>query len=400
MNDEPRSSVGIHPSRLFLLLFLSTEAMFFVALIGSYLIFRVAAGADWPTRSEVHLSLALGTLNTAILLLSSFTMSRCVAAVGSGRSPTAKRLLLGTMLLGSAFLGIKGIEYSTKIEHGLYPRRPRLLVYSRPDINYLAAVKEEIANHRRRLALDTSADDANSAAEIEFLDRLKLGLVDWTARLVAESDNPFEQSISLQSVAFLIEPSKATEPGVASYLAVEFDAIQSEQGALTLRKQQLDSRIDGLMKQLEPGDGAAGNPKSEDSVELQKRQTELVNLRTALAATNDRLSAIDDRLWMLRQLSIKDSKSADDIDELAQGLNDRFGLRLPVVIPNGNRWISGYWLLTGFHALHVFAGLVVMGFLACRRLSSHRWMFAHNLGTYWHFVDCVWLVIYPLIYWW
>ena len=37
-----------------------------------------------------------------------------------------------------------------------------------------------------------------------------------------------------------------------------------------------------------------------------------------------------------------------------EGLNDLFpGLNLPILIPGGNMWASTYFLLTGFHALHV-----------------------------------------------
>ncbi len=47
-------------------------------------------------------------------------------------------------------------------------------------------------------------------------------------------------------------------------------------------------------------------------------------------------------------------------DEPEHGLNHEYEwLRLPIVIPGGNMWASTYFLLTGFHALHVLVGLIV-----------------------------------------
>ncbi|HVU64690.1 MAG TPA: cytochrome c oxidase subunit 3 [Phycisphaerales bacterium] len=61
-----------------------------------------------------------------------------------------------------------------------------------------------------------------------------------------------------------------------------------------------------------------------------------------------------------------------------------------------------YWLMTGLHALHVSAGIAVIGVLAWR---SRRAEYAHGhhntieaAGLYWHFVDIVWLFLLPLLY--
>jgi cytochrome c oxidase subunit 3 len=61
-----------------------------------------------------------------------------------------------------------------------------------------------------------------------------------------------------------------------------------------------------------------------------------------------------------------------------------------------------YWAMTGLHALHVLIGigvLSVIAFLAHRRRFSAQY---HNpvevAGLYWHFVDIVWIYLYPLLY--
>ncbi len=53
-----------------------------------------------------------------------------------------------------------------------------------------------------------------------------------------------------------------------------------------------------------------------------------------------------------------------------------------------------YYLLTGFHAAHVIAGIVILGLIA--RYDSLR-----NLETgtaFWHMVDLIWVLLFPVIY--
>jgi cytochrome c oxidase subunit 3 len=101
-------------------LFLATEVMFFGGLIASYTVYRVTAPEEVQLASK-HLSVALGCVNTAILLGSSLTMALAVRAAQLHNHRDIVRWLLLTMLLGSAFLGIKAIEYSHDFDEKLVP---------------------------------------------------------------------------------------------------------------------------------------------------------------------------------------------------------------------------------------------------------------------------------------
>ena len=68
------------------------------------------------------------------------------------------------------------------------------------------------------------------------------------------------------------------------------------------------------------------------------------------------------------------------------------------MIPSGNMWASTYFLLTGFHALHVLVGLIVFALLMIPKLDSSRADTIENTGLYWHFVDLVWIFLFPLLY--
>jgi hypothetical protein len=81
------------------------------------------------------------------------------------------------------------------------------------------------------------------------------------------------------------------------------------------------------------------------------------------------------------------------------GLNDTFPwLKLPAVIPGGTMWASTYFLLTGFHAIHVVVGLIVFAILLLYKLGPKRAGMIENAGLYWHFVDLVWIFLFPLLY--
>jgi cytochrome c oxidase subunit 3 len=75
---------------------------------------------------------------------------------------------------------------------------------------------------------------------------------------------------------------------------------------------------------------------------------------------------------------------------------------LTPTIPHGNMWASCYFAMTGFHALHVFGGLVIFVIILLMALlgwlGPHHAAFLEYTGLYWHFVDIVWIFLFPLIY--
>jgi len=82
-----------------------------------------------------------------------------------------------------------------------------------------------------------------------------------------------------------------------------------------------------------------------------------------------------------------------------KGLNDKHSwLKLPIMIPGGNMWASTYFLLTGFHAIHVIIGLIAFAILLTMKLDRATAGVLENVGLYWHFVDLVWIFLFPLLY--
>jgi cytochrome c oxidase subunit III len=75
------------------------------------------------------------------------------------------------------------------------------------------------------------------------------------------------------------------------------------------------------------------------------------------------------------------------------------GLEAHHPIKYGNLFASSYFLMTGFHAIHVIVGLILFAIPLWVISLDHRWTdYIENCGLYWHFVDLVWIFLFPLIY--
>ncbi|WP_028996616.1 cytochrome c oxidase subunit 3 [Azohydromonas australica] len=60
-----------------------------------------------------------------------------------------------------------------------------------------------------------------------------------------------------------------------------------------------------------------------------------------------------------------------------------------------------YFVMTGLHALHLLIGVGLLGTFAWGAWRGSPWADAGRVevaGLYWHFVDIVWIVLYPLLY--
>ena len=70
---EYQPALPLSNGKLCMWLFLSTEIMFFAALIGTYIVIRFGSAA-WPGPVDVHLQEFVGAFNTFVLICSSVTV--------------------------------------------------------------------------------------------------------------------------------------------------------------------------------------------------------------------------------------------------------------------------------------------------------------------------------------
>ena len=65
---------------------------------------------------------------------------------------------------------------------------------------------------------------------------------------------------------------------------------------------------------------------------------------------------------------------------------------------SANTFWSFYYTAAGIHALHVLAGMIIMLFVAHDARRGRELHRVELIGVYWHFVDVVWIFLFPLLY--
>jgi len=73
-------------------------------------------------------------------------------------------------------------------------------------------------------------------------------------------------------------------------------------------------------------------------------------------------------------------------------------------VPAASTFYAAYFTMTGLHGLHVFCGIPVMLYLAgpgARLFETNPQYYTNRVectGLYWHFVDLVWIFLFPIMY--
>ena len=116
--SSPAGKPVLGNTQLAMLVLIAAEIMFFSGLIGAFLVFRFS-GKPWPPPFQPRLPVEVTAVNTALLLLSSYTMVRAQLALKRGNAKALPRLLTVTGVLGVVFLAIQGYEWVRLVSFGL-----------------------------------------------------------------------------------------------------------------------------------------------------------------------------------------------------------------------------------------------------------------------------------------
>lgn len=387
---EYQPALPLPNGKLCMWLFLSTEIMFFAGLIGTYIVLRFGSPA-WPGPHDVHLVEWIGAMNTFVLICSSVTVVLALEAAKLNQTGQAKLFLGLTLALGTVFLGVKMYEYNSKFAHGIYPSKPRSLLFDKPDVYYAAAVhksikqQQEALMQKRQVMQDEGGDLSETEQErLSLLGTLEIGLARWSEEKAAQGDTQAIAQMA-QAIYPLHTGHGSDAEGQHQFWQRQLDA---EIDRLTLQQRDLESAQEKLLADQTQLQTKAADGDAEATQQLQTVSSEL-------GAMPDQISLVTNRL-----------KTLDLIKNTEHGLNEAFAdesfgypwLILPMMIPGGNMWASTYFLLTGFHAIHVLVGLIIFAIAMLRRLDRTMANFIENAGLYWHFVDLVWIFLFPLLY--
>jgi cytochrome c oxidase subunit 3 len=340
---EYQPAMPLPNGKLFLWLFLSTEIMFFAGLIGAYIVLRFGAPA-WPSTHDVHLVELMGAINTAVLIGSSITVVLALEAARRNNTSGAKGWILLTFVLGSVFLGVKAFEYKAKYDHQIYPGLPHGPIWEKADVNYAAAVRLRLAELKTPLiANQKRTEEENQQLAVIDQITMEIDAAEKALREASGSDDP---------------------------------------AALPRARQQLLLLADKIYPR-------ASLHEHHGPVIHEEHQEPAIEHEPAHAASTDH-----------PPVTLVDTEAtAEESDHAHHGLNDEHPwLKLPIMIPGGNLWASTYFLVTGFHAIHVIVGLIAFICLMPKTLGVANAGLIENVGLYWHFVDLVWIFLFPLLY--
>ncbi len=343
-------------SKLAMWLFLGTEIMFFTGLIGSYIVLRFGS-EGWPTDPAVtHINVLAGGVNTFVLICSSYLVVLCHERLSRGLVGQAQLALLGALLLGGLFLGIKSVEYQGKFEHGIIPGQ---------------------------------IPETDQQALDQVSQRLEETSRNWLRRLIPEADTPLQKQQLLEE--------KLTDEGDAD--TAELRAWSDFEKTRVILRDRIAAETVTLGPPAAHSTAAPDTrPMSSPAVPAETESAPESETETEAATPDGAEPVPTDLDHALASGGIRGA-----IDWLHQ--DPRFAaetrhLHVTQPIVYGNLFASLYFFLTGIHALHVVIGLLLFLTILVWGpfLKTTAVTYVENVGLYWHFVDLVWIFLFPLIY--
>jgi cytochrome c oxidase subunit III len=117
--SRPRPDTGVTNASLGMWLFIASEIMLFGSLFSSYALLRTGAAA-WPDQ-RATLNVAIASVNTGLLVLSSAAITWAAAALRRTAFERFRGAMAASMAFGLLFLLLKGVEYTGELREGLRP---------------------------------------------------------------------------------------------------------------------------------------------------------------------------------------------------------------------------------------------------------------------------------------
>lgn len=342
-----KMGLAIPNSKLCMWLFLGTEIMFFTAFIGTYLVLRLGS-PDWPSDyADTHINVRAGGINTFVLIFSSYMVVVAHEAMTMKDFAKAKKALWITFVCGIVFMGIKAYEYYGKISHDIVPGH-----IAETDSQALRKFVNEIDSSRDRMADSLIAE--------------KSGIVSEDLAYLEGNDDPAAESRARELEALTDPPAK----------------VNAALGALTISSPDLSERVEAHTARV------AAFQKLLDGRKEFATKVRAETIPLHVGEEHELNPEITEFLAEMRN-----TESNPDIAAF-------FNVHEPHPIKYGNVFASTYFLMTGFHAIHVIVGLILFVIVLKQGASLNEdWTdFVENSGLYWHFVDLVWIFLFPLIY--
>jgi cytochrome c oxidase subunit 3 len=342
-----RPDTGLYNAKLGIWLFLASEVMLFGGLFSAYVFLRLGADPGyWP---HGLLNVPVGMGNTMVLIASSVTVVLAWASLKMRRWTSYKWYMGITILCGILFLVVKlGYEWPQKFAHfGVFLKTDALAKYEdnlgnkrRQEIG--REIRREISGHLEEATIAVNGQEhkweVHSAGALNKL-------------IEKEVENARRERVDQLSKAKAVE--------------LKHDLNQDE-----------SDQVEDQVKAWAP----------------EVKTKEITLLLDEVNAEPD--SPENDRPHFVpRKITEKPQKiDGEDIESMS------------AFVPRHSSYFSTYFLITGLHGLHVLAGVIVfIYFFFCGkklylRNPEHMANRVEVGGLFWHFVDLVWIFVFPIFY--
>jgi cytochrome c oxidase subunit 3 len=334
-----RPDTGLYNAKLGIWLFLASEVMLFGGLFSGYLFLRLGAeDGYWP---HGLLNVPVGTFNTAVLIASSVTIVLTWANLKMRKWAAAQRYLLTTILCGVVFLVVKlAYEYPQKFDHfGAYIKKDSAAQYE----EYLG--NEELKKRGKPPRYEITGHLHGLIIDAESVDKQQLNSFLAKHQLKAEPDHHDPKHLMVQHAS---DPKKGVSPAVAEKI-VKLPGVKLLTFEVAMDETNADPK----------------NPANDHPHFWHKHPTDKI--------ANIHVKDVNPGGW---------SSFA----------------------PKHNSYFAIYFTITGLHGLHVLGGVVVMAYFfffgekIYRKNPEHQANRIEVVGLFWHFVDLVWIFVFPIFY--
>ena len=401
---KPRPDTGLYNAKLGIWLFLASEVMLFGALFSSYVLLRV--GAEPGTWAMGLMDLYVGAGNTMVLIASSMFVVLAWAELKQGNLAGYKKWKWATIACAVLFLCVKwGYEWPSKFKHYDVWLNNATVLHEKFEKGY-----HEVASHGEHADDEHEHGDAAHGGDVE------------------------KHVEKIYTTRFFKEPSKASH---AAFDDAWLNGTLALSGHINAYEEaRVDVRITGWKADAgvseAEADKALAKQGAKDAAELRQQGgslSEKTDYDTAkraeyalgqagftVALSVAGYERVEAHPWVWRTKRVtEDIGGKPRVRSIVFGLDESHHhvitleaadiKRLSAYEPKHSTFFGIYYTITGLHAAHVFAGILIMLYnmlpIGLALWHKDREQFTNRIetfGLFWHFVDLVWIFLFPILY--
>ena len=393
----PRPDTGLANPKLGIWLFLASEVMLFGGLFSAYIFLRIGAEPGyWPTGL---LNVPVGAMNTAILIASSVTVVLAWASLKMGKLSAYKLWMGISILCGAIFLIVKlAYEWPQKFEHfGAIIKKDALAKYEPMLGNDY--IKEK--NAKGGTPIDPRVEISGHLHEVEIAHDPAV-----LEKLVADQQDKLRQ---LEDRSKKLGELKAS--GLTQEQKWEADDVKK---AIKIGEARLRKLPELKLEYFTKHHDLTADVDAHDAKLLVVKGH---HLTPGVAEDLEKLPGVSFHAFDIGLDPINAEPTNPESDKPhfwykgpteKPGRIERADIEFfSAFAPKHSSYFAIYFTITGLHGLHVLAGVIVM-FYFWLPIEGGTKMFRRNpeqlanrvevVGLFWHFVDLVWIFVFPIFY--